>query len=191
MAQSRNNVITFGLSGLIGNMLVFRQRANKTVVADRPKPSSKAPSASQLEYRDRFTKAVQYASSVMPDPVLKAAYQAVAKPGQNAFNTAFADYQRAPELDEEIDLDVYTGEALGEEISISVIDDFRVAAVWVQIIKPDASVLEEGDAIQSANGLDWIYTTTTANPERTGSKVVFTASDLPGNRTVLEIVIDA
>jgi hypothetical protein len=45
MAKSRNNVVTHGLSGLIGDLLVFRQRANKTIVANRPKLSAKLPEA--------------------------------------------------------------------------------------------------------------------------------------------------
>ena len=45
MAKSRNNVVTHGLSGLIGDLLVFRQRANETIVANRPKLSTKLPEA--------------------------------------------------------------------------------------------------------------------------------------------------
>ncbi len=37
MAESMNNPITHGMSGTIGNVVVFRQRAGKTVVANIPK----------------------------------------------------------------------------------------------------------------------------------------------------------
>lgn len=188
MAKSKNNVITHGLSGLIGDLLVFRQRANKTIVADRPKPFSKPPTVVQLGIQDRFKKAAQYAKTAILDPLVKAAYQAAALLGQSAYNRAFKDYQLAPEFDEEVNLSVYTG-AIGDEISVSVIDDFRVNEVKVQIIKPDDSLLEEGDAVQSVNGLDWIYTCTVVNATVTGSKIIFTAIDLPGNQTVLEKVI--
>ena len=33
MAKQTNNVITHGLSGKVGDLLVFRQRAGKTVIA--------------------------------------------------------------------------------------------------------------------------------------------------------------
>lgn len=188
MAKSKNNVVTHGLSGLIGNLLVFRQRANKTIVADRPKLSGIPPSAAQLEIQQRFKKAVQYAKSAMLDPLIKAAYQAVAKLGQSSFNRAFKDFQLAPEIDEDVNFSAYTG-AIGEEISISVVDDFQVSGVKVQILSPDASILEEGDAVQSVNGLDWIYTSTAVNADVPGSKIIFTASDIPGNRTVLEKLI--
>ncbi len=188
MAKSKNNVITHGLSGLIGDLLVFRQRANKTIVADRPKPFSKPPTVVQLGIQDRFKKAALYAKTAILDPLVKAAYQAAALLGQSAYNRAFKDYQLAPEFDEEVNLSNYTG-AIGDEISVSVIDDFRVSGVKVQIMKPDASLLEEGDAVQSVNGLDWIYTATAVNADVPGSTIIFTASDLPGNRTVLEKVL--
>jgi len=116
MAKSKNNVITHGLSGLIGDLLVFRQRANKTIVADRPKPFSTPPTDLQLGIQRRFKRAAQYARK-----------------------------------------------AIGEEISLNVIDDFQVIGVKVKIMNADLSLLEEGDAVQSDNGLDWIYTSTAVN----------------------------
>lgn len=50
-------------------------------------------------------------------------------------------------------------------------------------------LIEEGAAVQSANGLDWVYTTTAINAEVPGSKITFTAKDLPGNETVLEKMV--
>lgn len=188
MAKSKNNVVTHGLSGLIGDLLVFRQRANKTIVADRPKPFSKPPTSVQLSIQNRFKKAAQYAKNAILDPLMKAAYQAAAKLGQSAFNSAFRDYQLAPEFYEDVNFSTYTG-AIGDEIGVSVMDDFRVNEVKVQIISPDDSVLEEGDAIQSLNGLDWIYTCTAVNADVSGSKITFTAIDLPGNRTILEKIM--
>lgn len=82
MAKSKNNVVTHGLSGLIGDLLVFRQRANKTIVADRPRPFSKPPTALQLGIQGRFKKAAQYAKTALLDPLIKAAYQAAALLGK-------------------------------------------------------------------------------------------------------------
>lgn len=185
MAKSKNNVVTHGLSGLIGDLLVFRQRRNKTIVADRPRPFSKPATALQLDIQKRFKKAALYAKTAILDPLLKAAYQSAAPLGQSAFNRAFKDYQLSPEFDEDVNLSTYTG-AIGEEISVSVIDDFQDIGVKVQIINADTSLLEEGDAVQSANGLDWTYTSTTINSVVSGSKIIFIASDLPGNQTMLE-----
>ena len=185
MARSKFNVLTHGLSGLVGDMLVFRQKANKTFVSGRPKPSTKPVKAISLAIRERFKRAASYAKSVMDNLTLKEDYQLTAKPGQSAYNMAFTDYQKAPEIYEDIDLSVYTG-AVGEEIVLSVIDDFGVESVRVKIIIPAGTVLEEGQAVQSANGLDWVYTTMEANAEVPGSQIIFTAADLPGNQTILE-----
>ncbi len=188
MAKSKNNVVTHGLSGLIGDLLVFRQKANKTIVADRPRPFSKGPTLKQLAIQERFKRAALYGRNAMLDPLTKEAYEAMTKPGQSAYNLAFRDFQLAPEIDEGVNLSAYTG-AVGQEILVSVVDDFQVSGVRVQIMKPDASLLEEGDAVQSVNGLDWIYTSTAVNADVPGSTIIFTASDVPGNRTVLEKMI--
>lgn len=185
MAKSRNNVVTHGLSGLIGDLLVFRQRANKTIVADRPKLSTKQPTAIQMEIRERFKRASRYAKSVLNNLVLKAGYQQAAKPGQTAHNVAFADYQKSPEFYEEVNLSSYTG-TIGDEIIVSVIDDFKVKTVHVEIKTPEDLSLEAGYAVQAENELDWVYVTTAANTELAGSRIIFTASDYPGNQTVLE-----
>jgi len=128
MARSKFNVVTHGLSGLVGDLLVFRQKANKTIVASRPRPSSKPVKAITLENRARFKRASAYASGVMGNAVLKAEYQLQAKIGQSAFNVAFTDYQKAPEFYEDVDLATYQG-SVGDMLTVSVIDDFRVSAV--------------------------------------------------------------
>lgn len=188
MAKSRNNVVTHGLSGLIGDLLVFRQRANKTIVADRPKLSTKLPTAIQMEIRERFKRASRYAKSALKDLALKASYQLAAKPGQTAHNVAFADYQKAPEFYEDVNLTSYTG-TIGDEITVSVIDDFKVKTVHVGIKTPDGVCLEGGYAVQSENELDWVYVTTAANSKVAGSRIIFTAGDYPGNQTVLEKIL--
>jgi hypothetical protein len=188
MASSKFNVLTHGLSGLVGDMLVFRQKAGRTIVASKPRPSSKPVTVIALAIRERFKRAASYAASIMANLTLKAEYQQTAKPGQSAYNMAFSDYQKAPEIYEDINLSVYTG-AIGEAIEVSVMDDFRVESVSVTI-KTAANVLvEEGAAIQSPNGLDWIYTTTAVNAEVPGSKIIFAAKDLPGNETVVEKMV--
>lgn len=188
MARSKFNVLTHGLSGLVGELLVFRQKANKTYVSGRPRPSTNPIKATSLAIRDKFKRAALYAKGVMDNLSLKAQYQQTAKPGQTAYNMAFTDYQKSPEIYPDVDLSGYTGEA-GQTLEVSVIDDFRVESVSVQIKLPGGTILEEGDAVQSANGLDWIYTTTEANTEVSGSRIIFTASDLPGNKTTLEKVM--
>ena len=56
----------------------------------------------------------------------------------------------------------------------------------VSIVNADGSIVEEGDAVRQANGLDWLYTATVANESLTGDKIVVRASDKPGNITTVE-----
>lgn len=47
MAKSKNNVVTHGLSGKIGDMLVFSQRNGQTIVGMAPKERTQPLSAKQ------------------------------------------------------------------------------------------------------------------------------------------------
>jgi hypothetical protein len=51
----------------------------------------------------------------------------------------------------------------------------------VQVLKADNTVAEQGQAVQQANKIDWVYTATTAITALTGFKVVASAKDKPGN----------
>ena len=81
MAKQKNNVVTYGLSGKIGDLLVFRQVAGKTVVAKMPQQSGKV-SDKQKEHRKRFQQAVIYAKTAMSSPETGEQYRAGAKKGQ-------------------------------------------------------------------------------------------------------------
>ncbi len=56
MAKSSNNVVTHGLSGKIGDLLVFSQRDGKTIVSNKPRKSNKV-SEGQKEQRKKFQRA--------------------------------------------------------------------------------------------------------------------------------------
>jgi hypothetical protein len=53
MAESIN-VITHGMSGMIGDVIVFRQRGGKTVVSAKPKPTDHKATPAQLAHRLEF-----------------------------------------------------------------------------------------------------------------------------------------
>ena len=96
MAKQSKNVVTYGLSGKIGDLLVFRQVAGKTVVGKIPQ-MSKAPSEQQKEQRRKFQRAVLYAKAAAADPAMDAAYKKAAKKGQTGYNGAIADFSHANE----------------------------------------------------------------------------------------------
>jgi hypothetical protein len=177
VAKSKGNVITYGLSGKIGEILVFRQVGGQTIVSKMPEPP-KTVSEKQVAHRKRFKRAMEYATSAVESPETGKLYKASVKNRQTPINVAVADFFNAPEI-EHIDLSEYTGNA-GEKIRITVSDDFMVKYVKVQISNADGTLVEEGDAVREAGDL-WIYTAVQNNENLSGDKIVITTSDLPGN----------
>jgi len=181
MANSSNNIITRGLRGKIGGMLVFKQLEGKTVVGNVPIHSHSLPSDNQKKVKLKFQHAVIYALKVINDPDLKAEYYKGRKPRQSAYNIAIADFFNAPKI-ESIDLTAYTGLA-GQVIVVTATDDFKVKEVTVAIYNSDGTLVEKGNAVESTSNLLWTYTTTAANDHQLGDKIVVQASDIPGNMT--------
>jgi hypothetical protein len=179
MAKSKGNVVTHGLSGKIGDMLVFRQVNGQTIVSKIPE-QSKFVSEKQLAQRLIFQQAVFYGRTVIIAPETKDLYATAAKKekGKSAFNIAVADYCNAPNIDN-VDLSEYTGNA-GDKIRIIASDNFVVKSVNVRITNADGSLVEEGEAVQNL-GNTWIFTATQVNENLEGDKIVVSASDLPGN----------
>jgi hypothetical protein len=178
MAKQKGNVVTHGLSGKVGGMLVFRQTAGGTVVQSPPRTSGNVTEA-QLAHQRKFQRAVLYSTGAVSDPKLEAAYVAKAKPGQTARNVAVADFFHAPDISA-VDMSGYGGQA-GDVIRIEVTDDFTVKAVKVSISNADGSPVEEGYAVQEATGYEWTYTTTAKNESLEGDRIEIFASDTPGN----------
>jgi len=52
MAESKNNIVSHGLSGKVGDLLVFSQRNGKSVVSKAPKDSTGQLSDKQKTYSD-------------------------------------------------------------------------------------------------------------------------------------------
>lgn len=181
MAESKNNVLTKGLTGLVGDMIVFRNRGGKTFVSAKPKERSGELSENQKQHQGRFQEAILYGKTAIADPSQKAAYEDVTTGGQTAFNVAVADFFHAPEI-KDVDVSGYTGKS-GDKIIIRATDDFKVSSVMVAIYNADGTEVEHGLAIQSPNGVDWIYTTTQANASLAGDRIVIQATDIPGNVT--------
>lgn len=179
MAQSKNNIITHGLSGKVGDLLVFSQRNGKTIVSKVPKERTGELSEKQEAQKQKFQKAVLYAKSVLNHPDKKQMYEAMSdqSEGVSTYNVAVADLLNAPKI-EKIDLTSYTGNT-GDQIKITVTDDFEVVSVSVKIENADGSMVEEGNATD--NGVDWVYTSTASNPDLSGDKITVIASDNPAN----------
>jgi hypothetical protein len=163
-------------------------RGDQSIIAGLPKPrKEKSNSEKHMAVKRKFSLAVIYGKKAIANPELKAAYQAIAKKNQSAYNAAVLDALKGPEL-ADLRTDGYTGQA-GYPLAVQATDNFRVTKVSFGLYAPNGSLLEEGDAIMDENGFDWIYTTQSDIPSPTGTIIRITAEDLPKNRTQLEAVI--
>ena len=180
MARVNKNIITQGLSGMLGGQVVFSQRADgRTIVSVAPGPSTAPVTPAQLAQRRRFQQAVIYAQGRAQDPATRAAYaDAAAERGQSVFNVLVADVLHAPDI-QEIDLSGYTGR-VGDVIRVTAVDDFEVAEVRVKIENGDGSLVEEGAATRQSDPHQWVYTARVANASLAGDKLTVRASDRPG-----------
>ena len=186
MAKVKNNVVMHGMSGLLYDMLVFRQLNDQTIAAKRGVRVA-AYSDKQKDIWAKFRLAAAYAKGANNDPVLKAIYKALAGKGQSAYNAAFADYFTVPVIADP-DTTAYTG-AIGGKIKIPATDDYKVVSVEVRLFKADGTPIESGLAIADPDGLHWVYTATQANAAIAGTKVTMIAKDTPANVTVKDIVL--
>lgn len=178
-------------SGSVGRELTITTKRSGSVQIGKHRKASKiAPTERQLEVREKFKAGAIYAKAAMDDPGLKAQYQAAAlrnNKDQSAYNLALRDAAKAPEI-KSITAAAYSG-AIGSTISVNAVDDFKVAAVTVMITSAAGVVIEQGDAVIQKNGTDWLYTATAQNGVLQGCTITVTASDLPGNETVQEVVL--
>jgi hypothetical protein len=189
MARAKNNLLLTQVSGTIGKQLTVTQRAGQAIIGKAKAKKGKRYkfTPKQLNVQSRFADAADYACDVKADPDMVAAYMAVAKPGQNANNLAIRDFYNPPEI-HALKADGYTGKA-GQEITVRATDDFRVFQVVVSIYSASGTLIEEGNAVQGRNGINWTYTTGKKNTGYKGGKVKAMAEDLPGNQTFEEIVL--
>jgi len=187
MAESKNNVITHGLSGKVGDMIVFSTRNGKTIVSSKPKARTGEPSDVQKAHQAKFQQAILYAKAAINDPATMQDYKDAAGDGVTPYNVAVADFFHAPDI-LKVDISNYGGK-VGDTIKITVTDDFKVKEVSVRILNIDGTQVEHGMAIENSGTYEWIYTATAINENLNGDKIVIEASDMPGNVSEKEEII--
>nr|MBC7614380.1 hypothetical protein [Pseudopedobacter sp.] len=190
MAESIGNDMVYGMSGSVGNMLVYRRRGNRTFVSRRPVINkNRVASAAQLAVQEKFKEGIIYSQTANAIPALKEAYALAATGNQTSYNRAFIDFQTPPSFSGQPDMMDYSGQ-IGDSFSVKAIDDFSVDRVHVRIQAADSSLIEEGEAVMDINGIDWKYTATQANATLAGTQLTFKAYDLPGNEAVLALTLN-
>lgn len=177
MAKVKNNIVTQGLSGLLGNQIVFRKdKTGRTIVAVKPTfPANRTFNTSQLAHQEAFRQAIAYAKTAKAEDVYLTKAQGTT---MSAFNAAVADWFNKPQV-LEINASGWNGE-IGQSIRIKAMDDTLVTNVHVMITDVNGTILEQGDAAQG-EGQWWVYTSTTQISGEAEPRIVATAQDLPGN----------
>jgi len=171
MAKIHDNIIMQGLSGKLGNKLVFRTlRDGTTVVCKVPNFTDRKLSKAQKEHHKRFQDASAYAKNASRTQPIYA--QLAAGTLKNAYNVALGDWFHPPVIQRV--------ERRGKLLRVKASDDVMVAGVQVMILDEQGRALEKGEGIKG-RGAWWEYTPTAEG------KVVVKARDLAGNVAEMEV----
>jgi len=122
------------------------------------------PSKKQVQVQAKFKEGIIYGKTVMADPALKALYEVAVEDDQSAYNLGVKGAFKALEITR-ISTELYklyTG-LVGSTVTVRAVDDFKVASVRVAIYSAIGDLIEQGDAVLEANGLDWLHMATVAN----------------------------
>ncbi len=171
MARVKTNVIVEGLSGKLGDQLVFRHlRDGQTIVCVKPDFSGRVLSKDQKAHHERFRAAAAYArGAALRQPIYA---ELAAGTIKNAYNLALGDWFHPPVI--------HSIKKQAGKILVQASDDVCVASLRVLILDEAGNILEKGDAVQLEGDL-WEY-----QPAAEG-KVMAEARDLPGNVARMEM----
>jgi hypothetical protein len=189
MAKVTENDITRGISGALTKDLIFRRDpSGDTVVYKKPKKKA-APSEGQIAVVQKFSLGADYAAAELSDPVLKAEYVAFAaeKGIKDVRKMIMTDYLRNPVV-ELINPEGYNG-VVNDSILIKAKAEYKVVSVFVEIIRPDGTIAESGQAVAAQRFFNFEYKAKTAIANFAGYKVKATATGKPGNKGFKEVVL--
>ncbi|MGA3013473.1 MAG: hypothetical protein ABSD71_05505 [Bacteroidales bacterium] len=188
MAISYNNVITRYYSGRVGD-IVLKNYSGKSVMAKRPDCSKVIKTARQLEFINKFAKAVKYGLFVKDNPAL-CEYYSKKRPDLSPYHAGISDYQSSPVI-EHVDVSEYQGHP-GDVVTVSAWDKFEIEGVGVVIFNALGEVIEFGEAVpkEFSGNMEWDYTATMENPGYKGGRVEIRVTDKPGNVVQSTIVFN-
>lgn len=183
MGKIKNNVVTRGFSGKFGDDLVFRQVDNQTVFAKRTLVTG-VPTQRQVEIRNKFTEAANFASAAIENEEAKLMYDLMAdiQGLKSAYIAAMTDYLTEPEIGG-VYTAAYKGQ-VGDAINIRPRVPYKVVSIEVRIVAANGNNIEAGAA--TVNGLKWKYIATVANASVRGSQLILVARDRQGKETTFE-----
>jgi signal peptidase I len=186
MGNVKENLLTKGFSGKIGDEIVFRQVGNRTMFAKRPRKRTTF-TPNQATQRTIFRDAVLFAKAALLDPATRAEYNDVAEAFslRSAFNAAITDYLKHPEI-ALVYTNSYKGE-VGNVIFILAKDAFKVKSATVTLQRADGTLIETGPAVAEQG--QWKYIATQANDPVAGTRVIVNVKDRLGKETNDEKVL--
>lgn len=189
MANVTKNPLLKDVSGKFGDHVVYKTRGKKTTMARMPtKKEGAVKTVDQEKVSSRFSSASKYAKGAIASEALKKEYQKKVSTQNTAFNIAFRDFLKAPQVIAII-TEKYTG-AIGSTITVNAKDDFKVAAVRVSIHNSSGVLIEEGDALVDPIYEErWKYTATQLNGTLAGTVIKAVAMDLPENTGTLSVTL--
>ena len=178
MAKVSSNVLVRGLSGKLGDQVVFRRlRDGRTIVCVPPDFSKRKLSKDQKAHHQRFREAAAYAKAAAQCQPIYA--ELAAGTIKNAYNIALSDWFHVPKI--------HRVEVKGDTLRIQASDNVRVAGVKVAILNEEGLVVEKGKAMPVDESW-WSYAPHT--PLDGKLKIAVEARDLAGNVTRGEKVME-
>jgi hypothetical protein len=179
MAKSYNNVITRNYSGRVGD-IILKNYNGKSVMTKRPDCSKVVKTVRQLEFMNKFAKAVKYGLYVIKNQELSNYYRKK-RPDMDPYHAAMSDYLSRPVI-ERVDVNGYQG-LPGNVVTVSVWDKWSIEGVDMVIFNSLGEVIECGAAVprQFSANTEWDYTATVKNVEYKGGRVEIRVKDKPGN----------
>lgn len=166
-----SNLLLQNVQGTLGKQFTIYKRNGQIIIAVKRGKSKKKPTQKQLDVRWKMKVASAYAVAIIKDPEVKAYYQSLAGPGQNAYNMAVKDAFHSPVIQ---DIKVEATDT----VVVTAKNEFRLATVRVRVQDESGKVVEEGKAVPEKNGVDWRYKV--SQMPKKGRIRVF-VEDLPGN----------
>ena len=184
MAEAKDNIVTHGLRGKLGDLIVFKRYGDRTIVSKIPDMSRVKKSGKQKAENNKFREAALYARSQMADPAAKAEYSAKIKGMQRAYNLAIADFYSPPEI-KKVDVKEFFR---SKKVLINAVDDFKVVRVSVEAYNVSGTMIEQGEAQELAEFI-WEYKLLKDyNPDE-HYKLTIIAWDKPGNTATLSMEV--
>jgi len=90
MGEVKENFVVKGISGKVGNLIVYKIINGKTFMTKYPDRSKVNYTKEQIEFREIFAKAAKFASEIVNDPAKKSTYPRQGR--KSIYHCALSDY---------------------------------------------------------------------------------------------------